>query len=72
MTFERRRRAENAELMKLKKEVIADDKVMLTLLIDKRDRIKLKGIAASKQTTMTNILCDYIKEYIQRYRDTDV
>lgn len=71
MSFERKRKTPSLELAQLKKEVTADKKVKLTLLMDKTDRIALKMIAASNQTTVTDIICNYVKEYIRKYGNTD-
>lgn len=61
-----------SEINQLKESLMTDEKVKLTLLVDKKDRRKIKSIAAASGITVTEILCKYIKEYIRSYGDTVV
>lgn len=67
MTFSRKRKDVNYELEPSQKVVMRKGKSQICAWVDSIQYKKLKVMAASKDTTITEILASYINTYIEKY-----
>lgn len=67
MSFQRKRQSVHPEFSKALAEVSKEKKRRINTVLGERTHIKLKMIAASQETTVSDILDELAKKFIEEY-----